>query len=258
MPLLLLSDAWQEGGLSWFDVAPLSTDVENATPLDLLIPKSETALESSWRALLRHQTVAERSALDTRVGQLTRDGKSMVQEVLAGRSSAAHFGSADASQLGDAAADQLESLMRLLGQSYALLQEPDQATQSLSRVLSFTMHPLPRPVARVGPLSLAAESAAVEKAFHWTVEIAERGHLAGRLDYRASADELLFVVEEAASVHGGPEVRAWIVAWSSQRAEPVTSEPFLPAVGAEVSLGRDKGIFPREVTRVELRLADET
>src|SRR5712664_4034558 len=36
IPLLIVSDPWSEHGDSWYQVIPMSTDVENATALDLL------------------------------------------------------------------------------------------------------------------------------------------------------------------------------------------------------------------------------
>jgi len=259
VPLLLLSESWQEGGRSWFDVVPLSTDIDSATPLDLLIRESETDLRAPWRAHLRHQTVAERSALETCIGKLTAPGRRTVQEALAGRPLGDRFGSAMEEPVGsrlDTTAE-IEDSVRQLGRSYALMQEAGALAHGLSRVLSFEMHHTAKSVGTMGQLSLAAASSAEEREVRWEVDVTERGRLVGRLEHRAPDDELLFVVEETTSVQVGPGVRAWIVAWSKRQDQALTSAPFLPAAGMQVSLGRDQGIFPQEVTRVELRLSDE-
>ena len=50
---------------------------------------------------------------------------------------------------------------------------------------------------------------------------------------------------------------AWIALSSERLATPTASQPFVPAVGQAILLGRDLGVFPEEINELELRLSDE-
>src|SRR5882672_12140013 len=57
IPVLVFSDTWREKGHSWCELVPLSSDVENATSLDLVMLRSDTDMNVPWCAFLRNQTI---------------------------------------------------------------------------------------------------------------------------------------------------------------------------------------------------------
>ncbi len=69
--VLVLSGAPQEAeDLSWYDVAPLRTDVEDALPTDFLLTPGESTLECPLRVVLSFECKVERRQLESRVGSL--------------------------------------------------------------------------------------------------------------------------------------------------------------------------------------------
>ena len=258
VPLLALSDLWEERDRCWLEVVPLSADIENATSLDLVLRRSDTDLEVPWRAFLRYQTVAERDELDGRIGKLTETGRAVVQDVLAGRASEERFGSPICGPEDSRVRipEEIHNSIRLLGRAYARMLEEDEIAQRPARVLSLPMRRTIRSAGVAESLSFAAASTAEEDR-PWAVEIPEKGRLQGRIEYRYREDELFFVIDEVAEEQLGLPSPVRIVFWSDRLPSPVTSPPFRPAVGEHVPLGRDYGILPREISRLELRLFDE-
>jgi hypothetical protein len=258
VPLLAVSDAWEESGRQWLDVVPLSTDIENATSVDFVLLRGDTDLKVPLRVCLRLQTVASRSALDTRIGRLTASGRTAIQLVMAGDAAVERFGS------GIEGADdprvrlpkEIERSIHLVGESYAALQERDDTAEERGPVISFQMHQLKRFGGAAGGLRLAAASGSEEDLPLWAVQIRERGRIQGRL-VRTSEDELFFVVEGLSEDRLGLASALRITIWSDLLPEPATSEPFVPALAKQVSLGRGHGVFPSEISRLEVRLSDE-
>ena len=258
VPLLLLSDAWEEGAQSWFDVVPLSSDIENATSLDFVLLRGDTDLQVPWRVCLRLQTIASREALDTRIGALTTVGRTAVKRVLTGDAVAERFGSFIEGEDDPRVKlpDDIERSIRLIGHPYAALHEGPDAAQESAKVTAFPMLRTKRTASPADGLRLAAASASEQERVLWTVDIPDRGRIQGRL-VRSSEDELLFVVEEMSEDRLGLGSPLRITFWSELLSQPATSDPFVPAVGDQVSLGRDHGVFPSEISRVEVRLSDE-
>ena len=107
-------------------------------------------------------------------------------------------------------------------------------------------------------LSLAAASRARDEVAHWSVQIPDRGLIEGRIDHRyPQKDELFFVIDKVLEENIGLKTTAWILAWFTGSTNPASSEPFEPSSEREVLLGRDLGIFPNEIKRLELRVIDE-
>lgn len=70
--VLVLSEASREiGEHSWYDVAPVRTDVEEALPTDLLVTAKESSLNCSLRIVLTFECKVERRQLESRVGRIT-------------------------------------------------------------------------------------------------------------------------------------------------------------------------------------------
>jgi hypothetical protein len=259
VPVLVLSNVWHEKGSSWCEVAPLSTDFERATSLDLILRWSETDMEVPWRVLLRYQTIAELCDLDTRMGKLTEEGHAVVQDALAGLLSMERFGSPIE---GDddprvELPEPLDNAIRELGRTYACILEPDNNEASPNCLLTFELRRFRRPAVEPESLSLAAESAVGDEDTWWVAEIPNKGRFGGRVEHRFGEDELLFQIEDIIEEEAGLSSRAWLTFWSRRLPEPVTSQQFLPGVDRCVLLGRDLAVLPREITRLELRLLDE-
>jgi len=238
---------------------PLLTDIENATSLDVVLHRTETDLEIPWRVPLRGQTIANVRALGAAIGCLTEPGRKIVQAALEGHAPQERFGTPIEGP-DDARArlpEQTDSIIRLLGREYALSTAAESLQTQKSRVLSFELRRLVVPRPQAGGLQLAAESSVKEEEYEWFVEIPSRGSLKGRIGYRYSDDELLFVIEDIVEIEIGLHSPAQFMLWSQRLSKPVISEQFVPRIGDQVLLGRDLGVLPREISRLEVRLSDE-
>ena len=232
--MLLLSDVWEENGRSWCDVVPVSTDIENATSLDLVLARADTDVGIPWRILLRSQTVASVANVGARIGCLTQSGKVLLRQAIEGNAPGERFGTPieGADDTRAQTPEPIDSGVRFLGQQYALMIETEEERQTrLPLLLSFELHPFIMSQPQTGLRRLAADTA-------------------------ASQTDLL-VIDELPGIELGPHARAWITFWSSRLSAPVTSAEFVPSTGARIMLGRDLGIMPREITRLEVRLSDE-
>ena len=260
VPALVISDAWKEAERSWCEVVPLSTDTENATSLDLFLSRSDTDLNVPWRVLFRYQTVVEMDELDSRIGKLTQAGRGAVEAALAGNAPEELFGSPieEPDDPRVRMPEHFSGSVRLLGERYARMLERTDAAGNPNRILTFEMHRLSITPEIVPPaLSLAAASEGDYENRPWIVVIPDRGRIQGRVDHRYSDDELLFVVEDVQEERLGLRTTAWITVWLNRLDAPVTSRAFEPMTDRGVVIGRDLGIFPREISRLELRMSDE-
>jgi hypothetical protein len=69
--VLVLSPATSASEHSWYDIAPVRTDVEEALPTDLLLTAEESSFNCALRVILSFESKVERRQLDSRVGSLT-------------------------------------------------------------------------------------------------------------------------------------------------------------------------------------------
>jgi hypothetical protein len=253
VPVLVLSDAWQEHDAYWCDVVPLSTDFEDATSLDLILRQNESDLKLRWSVLLRHQTVAATRDLDSRIGSLTQAGLEIVRQALNGEAPPSRFGTALEGYHDSRARlpEHIATVIRLLGQFYAHNLE-NEATTPANGVVLIEMKRLGREDVGKRSLQLAADSILRESDDSWIAESSETGRLKGRIEYRAFDDELVFVIDEVQDMVASRET-AWILLWSTRLLEPVKSATFIPASDKHVLLGKDLGVLPKEITRLELR-----
>jgi len=259
IPLLIMSDLWHEHGDSWCEVVPLSTDVENATALDLLLLAADTDLGLPWRALLRHQTTVRRQELEARIGRLSDTGRSLMDEVVAGRAPENRFGVPVADAYDDrlSAPEDVERVIRFLGRPFAEASEHDDSEAAQDRVVVYKFKRV-RPESPNHDMSLAADTTAPERTWPWTVDIPQRGQIRGRIEYQWTNDELSFAIEDIAQEGLGFSTMVWIVASLSKSSGRITSEPFVPEVHKKIVLARDRAVFPREVSGLELILSHES
>jgi hypothetical protein len=73
---------------------------------------------------------------------------------------------------------------------------------------------------------------------------------------RSPEDELFFVVEAVSEGPLGLASPLLITFWSELLAAPGTSGSFVPMIGTKISLGRDQGVFPSEISSLEVKVAD--
>src|SRR5206468_2636830 len=113
-----------------------------------------------------------------------------------------------------------------------------------------------RPSLDESPMRLAADTAISAEDWLWELEIPQRGRIQGRIEHKYANDELSFAIDAIEQKGRGLRTQMWIVAWCLRLPEPVTSEPFVPEPAHRIILGRDRGIVPTDVARLELRLAE--
>jgi hypothetical protein len=255
--LLVLSNLWDEMGQSWCEVVPVSTDIENATSLDVILHRGDTDLGVPWRAMLRYQTVAERNVLDSRFGVLTEQGRTLMTDVMEGLGIDERFGS-PVEGTGDPRLDTSERMARAMeavGRAYAEMQE--QGDLPASVMTRFTMHPPTRRI--VAPtMALAAATASQEATPEREVDIPRRGRIRGRIEYRLVDDCLLFVIDEVEEHEEGFASPIRVVLWSRVLPTPQASDPFSPRPNEEVILVCGRGVLPADVSRLEVQIPDET
>lgn len=256
----IVSEAWEERGKSWCDVVPLMSDIENATSLDLVLSRESNTLRVPWRMLLRYQTVMEVNDLGFRVGSMTSEGATVIQQALKGQSKCDWFGS----QIENSndprlyLAEDLIDAIKVLGEKYAYALEENEITKPSKEILMFPMHCSRRSIPSAQrELSLAAASTPTHETNYWSVHIPKRGSIEGRIFHRYQEDELLFVVDALDEEQIGWKTTVWIVVWFVGEKEPTTSQPFEPFLRKEVLLSRDLGIFPNEINRLELKVVNE-
>src|SRR5262249_22065397 len=212
---LVLSDAWEERGRFWCDVVPLSTDIENATSVDLLLRRGDTNIGVPWRVLFRYQTVAAIRQLEQSIGSLTEEGRAVVRAALIGRAPDERFGSAIESSDDPRTQipEELDYALRIIGQDYAQILEIGEAKAPAARVLSFEMRKGSiKSVTEKTTFRLAAATDAEQEGNLWIVEIPERGRIEGRIEHRYADDELFFVVSHVEEHQIGILTTAWIAA----------------------------------------------
>jgi len=238
---------------------PLSSDVESATSVDVVMRRSDTDMNIPWCVLFRHQTTAEIGDLESRIGRLTDRGKALIANVLDGRIPADRTGSPIEGPQDPRArlSEDLERSLKLLGRRYARLHEGPEEAQA-ARVLTFPMRQVLFNESTIGQLSLAASTSVEHETKHWAVDIPLRGHLQGRVDHRFFDDELHFVIENVVEEQSGLGPTAWFAVWYVGLNEPVTSQPFDPKTDHDVLIAKGLEVFPGEITRLEFRLSDET
>jgi hypothetical protein len=260
--LIVVSDVWEEEDHFWYDVVPLTSDIghrtsdiEDATSLDLLLVRANTTLEVPGRMLLRYQAVADVHGLGSRVGTLTATGRAIVKDALAGCAPGQRFGTPVEGESDPRVriSDELDLTIRLINQHYAQVMETDNISKRPGRVLSFPMHTISINSA-VGKTNsnLAVASHTEQEMNHWIVKIPERGSIRGRIEYEYSTDELFFAVEEVGE-QLGLQTTAWIVVWADRHDTPAESQHFHPTIDQRIVIARDFA-FPQEITRLEMRL----
>jgi hypothetical protein len=255
--LLLLSDAWAEAGQNWVDAVPVTTDIESASPTDVIFDRILSELKAPLRLHLKHQLVASSSNVGARHSRLTDDGISLLREVIDGNFERTRSGSwndeveTEPSALGSEMLATLEAVQRV----YARLQEDPQPSERTS----VTYIPMVRrkqfQVVREG-LRLAAASQSESRDYVWCAQIPSDGSVCGKIEHDYRNDELIFVVSQMTAIYGS--VRVIIVLSTDRFPQPISSEPFILAPDRRVVVGKQLAVLLPEIKGLELGVLNET
>ena len=127
--VLLLALEQEADGSLWADVAPLLTDTDRLTALDVRLADSETTLGVPLGVYCRYQTRLRLDQLEACLGSLTSSGKELLHQVMAGEVPGSRLGPALQADWDWRLAELrwLEEAMDTLGSLYGLRQVDDDA-----------------------------------------------------------------------------------------------------------------------------------
>lgn len=246
----------------WIDVVPVLSDVESATETDLVFSSDENTLDAPWRALFANQLRIAREQLDTRVGNLSEYGASVLLSALAGDVNDARWGVPlqHADDPRGRLDDEFEQALRRLRTPWLLLHDvgdsdegtvadddgqmhiaslvaPDLDEPSQAKVFWLT------PVGREpSEFALAAASSATAEPGLWMVQRASF-KLAGKLDVDWKRGLLVFIVSATSTRHA-VRIRLFV----SAAGRDYKSKFFVPATNTTVLLA--EGVTTAEVDRL--------
>jgi hypothetical protein len=246
------------GNLSWFNVAPVWTDIENASQTDLVLETEDTSLGGSFRVLFHLQTVVAHEQLHSCVGRLSVPGVDLVTEVLAAHFPPDRFGVPfdDETDPRIVSADWIEEIAKILGSFYGHVFELDGHGKDFERAAGS----LPARTIRFhlvkskygGPERDLAWAASSSPGAAQLSAVADgRGFsLRGWFRHRLFMDRVIFVVEQTK----GLDIPIRISIYASANAEPIVSDRFLPAPGSEVVIAEGRGVLLADVTQANVLL----
>jgi hypothetical protein len=246
----------EEADVAWLDAVPLLADDGLGTSGDVLLLPEDTSTNLAWRALFRHQLVLSPAQLESGIGELTKLGARLLEDVLAGHPPIGRAGSLLESENDPrlAADEWVGVASRILAAEYAAAIERQEESWEAepARVILLVLKVSNQPAPKQGaPYQLAAATSS--SALQWvraTGEDARIGaHVDGwlRLSERDEHEELIFEVKEA---RGIPE-RVRIALYTRVKTDAIVTEAALEA-GREVVLGADLGLSEFDIERLEI------
>jgi transcriptional regulator with XRE-family HTH domain len=90
--VVVVDEGTTEEGHEWYEAAPVSTDTENALPVDLLLAAADSSLNVPLRVRFEDQAVLAREQLESRVAILSAGGKEILERALSGEVEESHWG----------------------------------------------------------------------------------------------------------------------------------------------------------------------
>jgi hypothetical protein len=259
IPLLILEQAdFQLGNLSWFNVAPVWTDIENASQTDLVLETEDTDLGGSLRVLFHLQTVVTHEQLDFCVGGLSMSGTDLLTDILAGHFPTGRFGAPFDNETDPrvVSADWIEEIVKVIGSFCGHVSELDGHSQDFEHAAD------PAP-ARTVPLRLfKTEFGGGGRGLPWAASSTLRGtqlsavadgkgfSLRGWFRHRLFMDRVVFIVERTK----GLDSPIRISIYASAEAEPIVSDEFSPTPGHEVVIAEGRGVLLADVTQANVLL----
>jgi hypothetical protein len=256
VPVLIISDSWSQFESEWVHVVPLSSEIENASSLDLLFEPNETDLGVYYLALLRYQTVAATKHLESWFGTLRQTGFELLHQANSGTFAEERVGSPLDSQHDERLRvfDSLQRAMFEFGRLYAEATEE----QSDQTRLTFRMTAVRKPIAVKEDYRLAAESAVQIPGSNWEVVVPGQGIISGRLLHDVLQDVLSFRIDHLTEDHQAFARNAWIIAHVAGFSLPIKSGSFIPRLGLEVAIATGQALVPSDVVSLEFQLTDES
>lgn len=264
-PLLLItSEPTSAAGDMWFRAAPLSTDLENATDSDLVLGRDGSGIGVDTRVILQMARRLAASQLEACFGQLNRDALQRIrdarQNVLAAEYAGAPLEGGDDPRLW--ANEQLAETMAVLaGYSWHVREDVAQAPE-----VKRTSDVLISDVSAGAKVFLGVldrfHTAHAETAFAFRLAAkSAESHDVQHFRWQESAERLL-IVSAVHEMWGGDYIRLkiervaglsdQIVVVSQSQSGRLTTEPFVPTVGAEVEFGKGHGLESLHAQRWEL------
>lgn len=250
--VLVLSDALEEtGNYSWYDVAPVRTDVEEALPTDLLLNANESNLDCSLRVVLAFECKVERRQLESRVGSLA--DVDIVVSALSDNGSSWRWGNPLESQEDPRLwweTDFLETMSSLRGPWLQCLDRAKQASEDSpppaeAEILTFVPKEWVEPV---DERELVAASSR-ERKTRWEMESADL-QMAGSFGVDWEQERLFFSIHRYRT---NRPLRLRLLVYLRGSEEPEESEEFEPAQGRCVFWNLTR--TPAEVDRLGARVA---
>lgn len=238
------------GGHSWYDVAPVRTDVEAALPTDFLVAAEESSFGCSLRVVLSLQCKVERRQLESRVGRLT--DIDVVTSALGDDTSAWRWGNPL-----EGSEDQrlwwepnfLETMDALRDPWLQLLDGVGHAGETEDdladvEVLDF----FPKEWVAKAERELVAASSGEKKKTRWELK-SPHLQMAGSFEFEGSSEILFFAIQRLVSER---PIRLRLVLYVKGNDEPEESEEFEPEEGYRVPWALPYG--PGEVDRLSARV----
>lgn len=257
LSFVVIDDGRLIGAQRWFKVAPVDTDVENASSTDLLLRSGESELAVPLRVVFSLQTTLAEEQMAHSVGRLTRAGEETVQKAIAGELDELRYGlplsGPDDDRL---AADRaLEEVVRYLRSPFfalgaespteladdAVREEEAVGAGSWGRLIYFQ---LDRLQASSGQLALAAQSEPTDRVYRASLHD-EGGKIEGELRFDLWRDTLLLFIERLEGF--GSRMQLIVEA----KGRHIESPTFVPRAGEEVELA---SIFLNDVDEIAARI----
>ena len=249
-----------EGGLHWYDIAPVRTDVEQALPTDFLVNSAESSFNAPLRVVLSLQCKVERRQLQTRVGQL--QDIDIVFAALNDKTNAWRWGNPlegpDDPRLWweESFADTVKALRTpwlqyLDGAGRESMQDESVSGEheQLAQVLEF----VPRAWSHSREPERALAAAASDEGVESLWELASAAlHVSGVFDNDWDTGHLLFAILRADVTQ---PVRLRLLLYLESSKDPVSSEVFEPKAGQRVRFAGTQ--VPSEVKRLGAEVAGE-
>jgi hypothetical protein len=258
---LVLDDGEQREGGEWVRVAPVDTDVENATSTDLVLRPSETELGISLRVLFAHQTVLNAWQLDESIGKLTARGLVVLRQAVGGELLDERFGvelegPSDPRLIADRPTEELMRTLRepffALGESVA--EEASLAVAEDARAVDasfggqlFELKWLPL---KESQLAWAAKSDPTDKVLTAELTLPSLGEITALLRYDWMNDTLLFVIDDLQGF-----VSKKIELMVCGRRGKFETPAFKPERDREVVLVEKRGFSDKEVEQLAVRVS---
>lgn len=257
IPLLIVSDPFDETGIRWVRVVPVRSDVEDATPTDYLLNGEETTVGCPWRLVFSHEGPVPNAWLAGRVGCMTSEGRERVLKALSAQGDPRRWGSPAGVAAGTRSDDRFWNLavQQLRSPWLQHLSDPDMRPAALhdraqelespsaDTPLGANVHWL-RPETPSARLAFAADSTGAGAEPVWKLEAPVR--IEGRLRLEWSTGRLLFHVDSSGCPQ--PVCRVRLFATTADQAQQWWSEPFELSDGADIPLAEE--VFPHVISEL--------